>query len=324
MRHPFDVTDDQRQQEHSPDGGQDQDRRAVLGKGLAIAGGVIGLGAASEVLGQRATTLAIGEEGGRRPVKPPVKTTKAIGEEGGRRPVKPPVKTTMAIGEEGGGPVTRARGEAGGPIATTMAIGEEGGKRPPVRRPITTARYEEGSLNGKSKGVKQAVAHLRRAEALKDEGDYIQAYRQIEQTASCNDASVRSLRSRQLSSLDYTMRTAVMQADKDLKAGDNIIDAITVHIALGTMPKLRYAPKATKTKLADLKKRGEYASAEQEIEAGRLYRQAQRLVLDSSTAVNTTLKRVQTKAARDLLQGLAKSYPKAPSTAKAAELLKSL
>lgn len=318
MRHPFDVTNDHGP-EHSADGGRDQDRRSVLGKGLAIAGGVIGLGAAQEVLGQQITTMAIGEEGGKRPVKPPVRSTRAVGEEGGGK------ITTKALGEEGGRPVvTRARGEAGRPIATTMAIGEEGGKRPPVRRPVTTARYEEGSLNGKSKSVKEAVAHLRRAEALKDEGDYIQAYRQIEQTASCNDSSVRSLRSRQLSSLDYTMRTAVMQADKDLEAGDNIIEAITVHIALGAMPKLRYAPKATRTKLADLKNRGEYASAEQEIEAGRLYRQAQRLVLDSRTSVNTTLKRVQTNAARQLLQGLAKSYPKAPSAAKAAELLKSL
>jgi len=303
MQHPFDVTDDQAP-EHSTDGEQAPGRRSVLGKGLAIAGGVMGLGAAQELLGQEMTTMAIGEEGGKRPVKPPVKSTKMVGEEGGG--------------------MTRARGEAGGPVATTMAIGEEGGKRPPTSRSITTARHEEGALKGKSKGVKDAVAHLRRAEALKDEGDYIQAYRQIELTTSCGDTSVGSLRSRQLNSLDFTMRSAVMQADKDLKAGDNIIEAITVHIALNTMPKLRYAPKATQTKLAELKTRGEYESAQQETQAGRIYRQAQRLVLDSRTADNTTLKQVQTKAAKDLLQGLAKSYPKAPSAAKAAELLKAL
>jgi hypothetical protein len=76
--------------------------------------------------GVDATTLAIGEEGGRGyrppkhrppkwpipspidPVDPPV-TTKALGEEGGY--------TTMALGEEGGEPVE----------VTTLALGEEGG-----------------------------------------------------------------------------------------------------------------------------------------------------------------------------------------------------
>lgn len=56
------------------------------------------------------TTLAIGEEGGKRLGI----TTKAIGEEGGR---KPPRVTTDALGEEGGD---------GRPRATTFAIGEEG------------------------------------------------------------------------------------------------------------------------------------------------------------------------------------------------------
>jgi hypothetical protein len=57
------------------------------------------------------TTLALGEEGERRP---PI-TTKALGEEGERRPPRPPI-TTKALGEEGGGR----------PPITTKALGEEG------------------------------------------------------------------------------------------------------------------------------------------------------------------------------------------------------
>jgi len=313
MRHPFDVTDE----------GPDQDRRSVLGKGLMIAGGVIGLGAAGQAMGQQMTTMAIGEEGGKK--KPPPKvTTRRMGEEGGKRP---PVKTTKAIGEEGGRrPITRARNEHGGPVATTLAMGEESGRPRPIHRsPLTTAQCEEGGrFRKKSASVRNALAHLRRAEALKDEGDYIQAYRQIEQTASCSDSDIRSLRSRQFSTLDYAVRTAVMQADKDLKAGDNIIEAITVHIALSKMSKLRYAPRATKTKLADLKNRGEYESAVQELEAGPIFRQARRLVLESRTADNVAVKQVQLKAARELLGPLSKKYPKAPSADQAAKLLKSL
>ncbi len=309
MQHPFDIPDQQANQQETV-APQDTDRRSVLGKGLAIAGGVMGLAAASEALGQQMTTMAIGEEGGKKKL-PPRATTKAIGEEGGR---KPPIKTTKARGEEGGGP-----------IATTLAIGEEGGKRPPSRGRLSTARCEEGGrFAGKPRRVTDALAHLRRAEALKDEGDYIQAYRQIEQAASCTDSDIRSLHRTQLSLLDMTMRTAVAQADKDLQAGNRIVEAIAVHIALSKMPKLRYAPKATRTRLADLKKRGEYESAVQEIEAGRLYRQAERLILESRTAVNPALKQIQLKAARDLLAPLGKTYPKAPSTARAGTLLKSL
>jgi len=312
MRHPFDVTDK----------AQDQDRRCVLGKGLMIAGGVIGLTAAEQAMGREMTTMAIGEEGGKKP-RPPKATTRRLGEEGGK---VPPVKTTKAIGEEGGRPITRARNEHGGPIATTMALGEEAGRpRPIYRGPLTAARCEEGGrFRAKSRSVRTALGHLRRAEALKDEGDYIQAYRQIEQTASCSDSDIRSLRSRQLSTLDYAVRTAVMQADKDLKAGDNTVEAIAVHIALGKMPKLRYAPKATKTTLADLKNRGEYASAEQELEAGPIFRQARRLVLESRTADNAAVRQVQVKAARELLGPLSKTFPKAPSAYRAAELLKTL
>ena len=278
----------------------------MLGRGLMIAGGAIGLGAAADAMAQQMTTMAIGEEGGKK------KT--------------PPKASTRRLGEEGGRPVTRARDEHGGPVATTMALGEESGrKRPIIRAPLTTAQCEEGSrFRKKSKGVRNALAHLRRAEALKDEGDYVQAYRQIEQTASCSDSDIQSLRSRQLSTLDYAVRTAVMQADKDLKAGDNAIEAIAIHITISQMPKLRYAPRATETKLADLKKHGQYESAAQEVQAGPIFRQARRLVLESLTVDNPALKQVQVKAARELLAPLGKKYPKAPSANEAAVLLKSL
>ncbi|MCA2981902.1 MAG: hypothetical protein INH37_26815, partial [Myxococcaceae bacterium] len=54
----------------------------------------------------RATTKAVGEEGGSKPWKPGGATTKAVGEEGGGKPGKPgklPDMTTLAVGEEGGG-----------------------------------------------------------------------------------------------------------------------------------------------------------------------------------------------------------------------------
>lgn len=306
MRHPFDLTDGRDEEQSAPDSQNDQDRRSVLGRGLMIAGGAIGLGAAADAMAQQMTTMAIGEEGGKK------KT--------------PPKASTRRLGEEGGRPVTRARDEHGGPVATTMALGEESGrKRPIIRAPLTTAQCEEGSrFRKKPKGVRNALAHLRRAEALKDEGDYIQAYRQIEQTASCSDSDIQSLRSRQLSTLDYAVRTAVMQADTDLKAGDNAIEAIAIHITISQMPKLRYAPKATRTKLADLKKHGQYESAAQEVQAGPIFRQARRLVLESLTVDNPALKQVQVKAARELLAPLGKKYPKAPSANEAAVLLKSL
>jgi hypothetical protein len=65
------------------------------------------------------TTKALREEGGRvtralREDGGPRATTLAIGEEGGRRPVPPLRKITNAVGEQGGGQ------------ATTLAIGEEG------------------------------------------------------------------------------------------------------------------------------------------------------------------------------------------------------
>jgi hypothetical protein len=66
----------------------------------------------------RATTEALGEEGG----KPPMSTTAAF-EEGA---------STRALGEEGGRPpirLTEKLGEGGGPVPTTLAIGEEGGKK---------------------------------------------------------------------------------------------------------------------------------------------------------------------------------------------------
>ena len=68
-----------------------------------------------------ATTLKVGEEGG-RPVPP--KTTLAVGEEGGRDKPIPPDATTLRVGEEGG-----TRPEP--PQATTLRVGEEGGGRRP-------------------------------------------------------------------------------------------------------------------------------------------------------------------------------------------------
>jgi hypothetical protein len=60
---------------------------------------------------------------------------------------KKPKATTLAIGEEGGkkpGVSTRARGEEGGrPGITTQAIGEEGGRKPRPR-PVTDAIGERG------------------------------------------------------------------------------------------------------------------------------------------------------------------------------------
>ncbi len=95
----------------------------------------------------RATTLALGEEGGGGV------TTQALGEEGGI--------TTKALGEEGGPrPSTRALGEEGGrprPQPTTLALGEEGGIRPrpipkTIPRPLpdatTQALGEEGGGRG--------------------------------------------------------------------------------------------------------------------------------------------------------------------------------
>jgi hypothetical protein len=74
-------------------------RRSLLGllTGL-VAVGAFGFLSGSKAHAQPATTLAVGEEGGRRP------TTYAVGEEGGRR------VTTYAVGEEGGRPPVRVRG----------------------------------------------------------------------------------------------------------------------------------------------------------------------------------------------------------------------
>jgi hypothetical protein len=100
---------------------------------------------------QKMTTMAVGEEGGKKPGKPGHVTTKAIGEEGGGKPghvttkalgeeggTKPPpdMMTTLAVGEEGGSKpkpkpdvTTMAVGEEGGGTFTTMAMGEESGSR---------------------------------------------------------------------------------------------------------------------------------------------------------------------------------------------------
>jgi hypothetical protein len=91
MRHPFDgiIEPGAEQEAELP-------RRQVL-RGAAVAGGAVVLGLNAAVLGQAATTMAVGEEGGAK--APPRKTTKAIGEEGGGRFPRP---STKMRGEEGG------------------------------------------------------------------------------------------------------------------------------------------------------------------------------------------------------------------------------
>jgi hypothetical protein len=70
---------------------------------------------------------------------PPRATTYAVGEEGGGR------VTTYAVGEEGSG------GGGGGGTVTTYAVGEEGSSRPPGQ--VTTyAVGEEGSGGGRPPG----------------------------------------------------------------------------------------------------------------------------------------------------------------------------
>lgn len=92
MKHPFDgIIEPGAEQE------ADLPRRRVL-RGAAVAGGAVVLGLNAAALGQVATTLAVGEEGGAK--VPPRKTTRAIGEEGGGRP-RP---STKMVGEEGGKP----------------------------------------------------------------------------------------------------------------------------------------------------------------------------------------------------------------------------
>jgi len=116
----------------------------------------------------RATTLAVGEEGGRvttQALGEEGDTTKRLGEEGGTTKRvgeeggvttkalgaegKRPKPTTPAVGEEGKRPpkvTTKRLGEEG--TKTTLALGEEGGKKPPRKTPpgraTTLALGEEG------------------------------------------------------------------------------------------------------------------------------------------------------------------------------------
>ena len=93
----------------------------------------------------KATSLAVGEEGGYKPSpkrpSPPRASTDAVGEEGGKKPLKPPVKppvsrkpspkppaySTQRVGEEGG------KKRPSPPRVTSQAVGEEGGKKPPMK-----------------------------------------------------------------------------------------------------------------------------------------------------------------------------------------------
>jgi len=102
-----------------------------------VRGSVVGRGVTG--MFGRATTMAIGEEGGGP-------TTMAIGEEEITTP------TTMATGEESGGPTTMATGEEETRmLATTLRLGEE---EPPIttlaigeESPFTTLRLgEEGPI----------------------------------------------------------------------------------------------------------------------------------------------------------------------------------
>jgi hypothetical protein len=79
--------------------------------------------------GRWATTLAIGEEGGRwprpypKPPWPPTEEPIVPPVDDPIKPIKPPIYTTHAIGEEGGSPPELI----GPPDVTTLALGEEGG-----------------------------------------------------------------------------------------------------------------------------------------------------------------------------------------------------
>jgi hypothetical protein len=87
MRHPFAgiVSPDQKPADQPE---IQTTRRSLFGLVAgAVAAGTIGLLAlgTTQAEAQRITTLALGEEGGRRPGRPGP-TTRMIGEEGGRRP----------------------------------------------------------------------------------------------------------------------------------------------------------------------------------------------------------------------------------------------
>ena len=102
-----------------------RERAAALGRATTMAVGEEGGGPTTMATGEEGggpTTMATGEEEAR------IATTLAVGEE------EPPM-TTMALGEEGPGPTTKAIGEEGpttkalgeeGPVPTTLALGEEG------------------------------------------------------------------------------------------------------------------------------------------------------------------------------------------------------
>ena len=90
MRHPFaGIVGPAQKPAEQPEISKPS-RRGLFGLAAgAVAAGTVGLVAlgTSQASAQRATTLAVGEEGGGRPpMRPGRPTTLAVGEEGGRPP----------------------------------------------------------------------------------------------------------------------------------------------------------------------------------------------------------------------------------------------
>lgn len=131
MQHPFaGMLPAEGEGQAAPE--QRQSRRSTVAR---IIGGLGSLGClvwgrssqAAQEPDLKLTTMAVGEEGGDKPLPrppapppgPPRPTTQAAGEEGGGQPPQPPKPTTKAVGEEGGGipkPSTKALGEEGGVV----------------------------------------------------------------------------------------------------------------------------------------------------------------------------------------------------------------
>jgi len=145
MRHPFDgIIEPGAEQE------TDLPRRKVL-RSAAVAGGAVVLGLNAAALGQAATTLAVGEEGGAK--APPRKTTRRMGEEGGGR--LPPGATTKMVGEEGGKPPWLDKGKIAAETVKKARKNVEEGK--------LAQAYEKLQLAGRLKPdetVKKDIAEV--------------------------------------------------------------------------------------------------------------------------------------------------------------------
>ena len=240
MRHPFDGII-QPERPEGPGKRGEPSRRELLKLAVAAGPGLAIAGLASQALGQAATTLAIGEEGGKKP--PPKATTKAIGEEGGKRP--PPRITTKAIGEEGGGKP--------GNMATTMAIGEEGAGRPkpPNRAKIFEEQqqaFDEALAAGR---VERAADCLKKLNAIGTKPEL---------RAKAVDAQKR---------LAAKLPEMLQQADADLKAG-KLVEAVKAYRAVSRMRSFPEQPKALK-KLEDAAGTDGYKEALREVSAQEKY-----------------------------------------------------